>query len=113
MTKASTSGSEITDLPEKPAEQREHGIDAWQDPFVPLRLRKIFNLRSDPFETADNRTLGYDRRRMDRLFLLVPAQQYVGQFLGTFKEFPPSQKIGSFSLDQVLDTLQSAPTGAN
>jgi arylsulfatase len=95
------------------AEQRQHGIDVWQDPFVPLRLPKIFNLRSDPFELADNHTMGYDKWRMDRLFLLVPAQQYVGQFLGTFKEFPPSQKVGSFSLDQVLDTLQKAPSGGN
>jgi hypothetical protein len=42
---------------------------------------------------------------MDRTFLLVPAQQYVGRFLATFKEFPPSQKVGSFSLDQVLESL--------
>ena len=88
------------------AEQRSHGIDVWQDPFVPLRLPKIFNLRSDPFELADNHTMGYDKWRMDRLFLLVPAQQYVGAFLSTFKEFPPSQKVGSFSLDQVLESLQ-------
>ena len=25
----------------------------------------------------------------------------------TFKEFPPSQKVGSFSLDQVLETLKT------
>ena len=37
---------------------------------------------------------------------LASAQQYVGQFLATFKEFPPSQKVGSFSLDQVLESLQ-------
>jgi arylsulfatase len=42
------------------------------------------------------------------MFLLVPAQQYVGKFLATFKEFPPSQKVGSFSLDRVLESLQSA-----
>jgi arylsulfatase len=47
------------------------------------------------------------------LFLLVPAQQYVGQFLGTFKEFPPSQKPGSFSIDEVLTKLQTAPKGGN
>ena len=88
------------------AEQRTHGIDVWQDPFVPLRLPKIFNLRSDPFEQADNHTMGYDKWRMDRLFLLVPAQQYIGAFLATFKEFPPSQKVGSFSLDKVLESLQ-------
>jgi len=43
----------------------------------------------------------------------VPAQQYVGKFLATFKEFPPSQTPGSFSLDDVLKTLQSTPTGSN
>jgi len=95
------------------AEQRAHGMDVWQDPFVPLRLPKIFNLRSDPFEGADNHTMGYDKWRTDRLFLLVPAQQYVGSFLSTFKEFPPSQKVGSFSLDQVLESLQTAPSGGN
>jgi arylsulfatase len=87
------------------AEQRAHGIDVWQDPFVPLRLPKIFNLRSDPFELADNHTMGYDKWRVDRLFLLVPAQQYIGAFLASFKEFPPSQKVGSFSLDEVMETL--------
>ena len=57
--------------------------------------------------------LDYGHWRIDRIFVLVPAQQYVGQFLATFKEFPPSQKVGSFSLDQVLDKLQDADQGAN
>lgn len=91
-------------------EQRSHGFDVWQDPFTPLRLPKIFNLRSDPFEVADHVGIGYDKWRIDRTFLLVPAQQIVGQFLGTFKEFPPSQKVGSFSLDQVLQKLSDAQT---
>jgi arylsulfatase len=69
-------------------------------------LPKLFNLRSDPFELADHDSIGYARWRIERVFLLVPAQQYVGQFLATFKEFPPSQKVGSFSLDQVLESLQ-------
>jgi arylsulfatase A-like enzyme len=88
------------------AEQRKHGLDVWQDPFVTLRLPKIFNLRSDPFETADHEGMDYNRWRVEHLFLLVPAQQYVGQFLATFKEFPQRQKVGSFSLDQVLQSLQ-------
>ncbi len=87
------------------AEQRAQGLDVWQDPFVPLRFPKLFNLRSDPFETADHESVSYGKWRVDRAFLLVPAQQYVAQFLGTFKEFPPSQKAGSFSLDSVLETL--------
>jgi arylsulfatase len=95
------------------AEQRSHGMDVWQDPFVPLRVPKIFNLRSDPFETADHEGMDYDRWRVEHLFMLVPAQQYVGQFLATFKEYPPRQKGGSFSVDQVLQSLQSAPKGGN
>jgi arylsulfatase len=89
------------------AEQRSHGADVWRDPFVPLRAPKIFNLRSDPFEVADHEAMDYNRWWMEHIFLLVPAQQYVAQFLGTFKEFPPSQKPGSFSLDKVMETLQA------
>ncbi|HSE41616.1 MAG TPA: arylsulfatase [Acidobacteriota bacterium] len=90
------------------AEQTADGFNVWQEPFVPLRLPKIFNLRSDPFETADHEGIDYERWRIDHLFLLVPAQQYVGQFLATFKEFPPSQKPGSFGIDEALEKLQQA-----
>ncbi len=93
------------------SEQRSHGFDVWQDQFTVLRLPKLFNLRSDPFEEADHLGIGYDRWRLDRVFLLVPAQQYVGKFLATFKEFPPSQKVGSFSLDSVLEKLQQGGAG--
>jgi arylsulfatase A-like enzyme len=95
------------------AEQRAHGFDVWQEPFVTLRLPKIFNLRSDPFEEADHIASGYDKWRLDRVFLLVPAQEYVGNFLATFKEFPPSQKVGSFSLDQVMEKLSAPAAGTN
>jgi arylsulfatase len=88
------------------AEQRAHGFDVWQEPFVTLRVPKLFNLRSDPFETADHESMDYERWRVEHLFLLVPAQQYVGQFLATFRQFPPRQRAGSFSLDRVLETLQ-------
>lgn len=95
------------------AEQRAHGFHVWEEPFVSLRAPKLFNLRSDPFETADEDAADYPHWYVDHLFVLVPAQQYVGQFLATFKEFPPSQKPGSFSIDQALDALQSAPKGGN
>jgi arylsulfatase len=93
------------------AEQREHGMDVWQEPFVKLRLPKIFNLRSDPFETADHEGMDYNRWRVEHLFLTYPAQRYVAEFLATFKEFPPSQKPGSFSIDQALENLQGAGAG--
>jgi arylsulfatase A-like enzyme len=95
------------------AEQRAHGFDVWQEPFVPLRLPKLFNLRSDPFETADHEGMDYQRWRAEHAFVLVPAQQYVGKFLTTFKEYPPSQKPGSFGIDQALEALQSGAQGGS
>ncbi len=93
------------------AEQREHGMNVWDEPFVPLRLPKIFNLRSDPFEIADHEGMDYARWRIERTYLLVPAQQYVGGFLATFKEFPPSQKVGSFGIDKALEALSQGAGG--
>ena len=87
------------------AEQRAAGLDVWQDPFVTLRFPKLFNLRADPFETADRESMDYPRWRVEHAFLLVPAQQYVGKFLATFKEFPPRQEVGSFGIDKVLKAL--------
>ncbi|MBB6219492.1 arylsulfatase [Rhizobium leguminosarum] len=87
-------------------EQRAHGMDVWQDPLVPLRLPKIFDLRADPFEKADINSGEYERWRLDRTYLLVPAQALVADHLKTYIDFPPRQKPGSFSLDQVLAKLQ-------
>lgn len=95
------------------AEQRAEGFDVWQEPFTPLRLPKIYDLRADPFERADHESIGYSRWRADRLYLLVPAQAFVGNFLKTFKDYPPRQKPGSFSIDQVLEKLQTGGTGSN
>ena len=93
------------------AEQREHGLNVWEEPFVPLRLPKLFNLRSDPFETADHEGMDYERWRVEHLFVMVPAQEYVGKFLATFKEFPPSQKPGSFGIDEALESLATSQGG--
>jgi arylsulfatase len=95
------------------AEQREHGLNVWEEPFVTLRLPKLFNLRSDPFETADHEGMDYERWRVEHLFVMVPAQEFVAQFLSTFKEFPPRQKPGSFSIDGALASLQSGARGAD
>jgi len=85
-------------------EQRGHGFDVWSEPMVTTRVPKINNLRTDPFErAAEDATMFYGKWLIDRAFLLVPAQVIVGQFLETFKEFPPRQKPASFSIDQALD----------
>ncbi|QNT69564.1 arylsulfatase [Defluviicoccus vanus] len=91
------------------AEQRAPGtLQVWAEPFVHLRVPKLFNLRSDPYERADVTSNTYWDWYLDHAFLLVPAQQYVAKFLGTFKDFPPRQKAASFTIDQVLETLQKS-----
>jgi arylsulfatase A-like enzyme len=93
-------------------EQQSRGtFRVWMEPFVPLRVPLIFNLRRDPYERASITSNTYYDWLLDRAFLLVPAQAYVGTFMETFQEFPPRQKAASFSLDQVMDKL-SSPAGA-
>jgi len=93
-------------------EQRvEATLQAWSEPFIPLRIPLIFNLRRDPYERSQITSNTYYDWLLDRAYLLVPAQAYVGQFLSTFQEFPPRQKAASFSLDQVMEKLQT-PSGA-
>ena len=90
-------------------EQRvEATLQAWAEPFIPLRVPLIFNLRRDPYERAQITSNTYYDWLIDRVFLLVPAQTYVGRFLATFKEFPPRQKAASFSLDQVMEKLSTS-----
>ena len=89
-------------------EQRAPGtLQVWFEPYTTLRGPKLFNLRLDPYERADVTSNTYWDWYLDHVFLLVPAQAYVAKFLETFKEFPPRQKAGSFSLDRVLEQLQT------
>jgi arylsulfatase len=94
-------------------EQRAHGFDVWQEPMVTLRLPKLFNLRSDPFERADHEGMGYQRWRIDRAFVLVPAQTYVVSWLQSFRDFPPRQKPGSFNLGDAMEKLSKPASGTN
>jgi len=92
-------------------EQRSDGFDVWQDPFTALRVPKIFNLRSDPFERADNESDFYTGWRFNRTFLLTPAQVGVYKFLNSFKEFPPRQTPPSFSVNiDVKDIIEKCGT---
>ena len=92
-------------------EQRaEATFQAWREPFVPLRVPLLVNLRRDPYERGMVTSNTYDDWFLDRVYLLMPAQAYVADFLETFQEFPPRQKAASFSLDQVMEKL--APPGS-
>jgi len=89
-------------------EQRAVGFKVWSEPLVPLRVPLIEDLRADPFERAADEAEGYGNYILNHAFLCVPAQAFVGQHLKTYVEFPPRQKPGSFSLDEVLAKLQEA-----
>src|SRR6476620_5679409 len=90
------------------AQQREPGMLAvWGEPFVKTRIPWLINLRMDPYERAPITSNTYWDWYIDHVYLLVPAQQYVGQFLATFREYPPRQKAASFTINEVLETLQS------
>ena len=94
-------------------EQRAPGtMRIWAEPMVPLRVPKLFNLRTDPYERADVTSNTYYDWLLNHVYLLVPAQQIVGEFLQTFKEYPPRQKAASFTVDQVMAKL-SEQAGAH
>jgi arylsulfatase A-like enzyme len=90
------------------AEQRARGtLAVWAEPFVHTRIPKLFNLRSDPYERADVTSNTYWDWYMDHVYLLLPASVYVAQFLETFKEFPPSQRAASFTIDQAMEAMRA------
>jgi arylsulfatase A-like enzyme len=72
----------------------------------------VTNLRLDPFERFYEESGEYETWWAVKLWTMVPAQAIVGQFLQSFKEFPPSQKSGSIGVSAFLDALQSGASGA-
>ena len=89
--------------------QDNHGLDVWQRPFVKLRMPMMTNLRMDPFEIAQDVSIDYGRWYLEHLFELAPAATYVGQWMQSFREFPPRQKPGSFNLDRVMEQINGQP----
>ncbi len=95
-------------------EQRTVGtLQVWMDPFVPLRIPKMYNLRLDPFERADITSNTYFDWYVDNAYLVLAAQVLMAQFLQTFIEFPPRQKAASFTIDQALAKLEAALTSGH
>ena len=94
-------------------EQRAKQLMCWFEPFVKLRVPKIFNLRQDPFERADENSNTYFDWVIDHAFLIYGMQALVAGQIEEFKKFPPRQKPASFNLDAVLQNLQDASGSAN
>ena len=91
-------------------EQKAHGLNVWAQPMVQLRMPSLFNLRSDPFERSQHEAGDYVRWFVEHAFVLVPAQTIVAQHLVSFEQFPPRQKPGSFSIQQVMSKLRNPPS---
>lgn len=84
--------------------QEHTGMDVWQYPFTKLRVPKIFDLEVDPYERGDVGA-GYSMWLHDHAFLLGGAQKYAKDMLSSFKDFPPRQEPGSFTVSDVRALL--------
>jgi arylsulfatase A-like enzyme len=90
-------------------EQRVPGtMRVWAEPFTPLRVPKLFDLRADPYERADITSNTYYDWFISQPYLVFAAQVVTAKFLDTFKEFPPRQRAASFSIDQAVDKMKQS-----
>ncbi len=94
-------------------EQRATRLMAWLEPFVALRAPKVFHLRQDPFERADDNSNTYWDWLIDHLWVVYKMQGLIAGHIADFIAYPPRQKPGSFNLEAVMRKLQDAGGGAN
>jgi arylsulfatase A-like enzyme len=94
-------------------EQRAKTMQLWAEPFVELRMPKIFNLRRDPFERADENSNGYWNWVLKHVYIFYGALVPLRMNLESFEEFPPRQKPGSFNLDRVIEKTIEAIHGSH
>jgi arylsulfatase len=93
------------------ARQDAKGMEVWRNPLTNLRAPLVLDLKSDPYEYAWDSAATYEDWMMKHAFLTLPAVAKVSEFLATFKQFPPRQRPASFSIDQVIEKLQSTTKG--
>ncbi|GGE90943.1 arylsulfatase [Mycetocola zhadangensis] len=95
-------------------EQRTAGtLAVWADPFVTLRVPKLYNLRTDPFERADVTSNTYYNWILENAYLILASQALISRFLTTFEEFPPRQKAATFGIDQAVAKLEAFIAGGD
>jgi arylsulfatase len=94
-------------------EQRAKQLACWAEPFVKLRVPKMFHLRRDPFERADENSNTYYDWLISHAYIVYLMQGVVAQQIEAFKKFPPRQKPASFNLDMVMRDLETAGGGGN
>jgi len=87
--------------------QHPGGFAVWQQPFTPLRIPKLYNLRMDPYERADIVSDQYFDWLTRNDFKLAQMTMHAAEFLQTFVEYPPSQEPASFSIDQISRDVEA------
>jgi arylsulfatase len=88
-------------------EQRKPGtLAVWAEPFTALRIPKLYDLRADPYEQADVTSNTYYQWLMEQGYILFASSVIAEQFLQTFKEFPPSQRAATFTIDQAMEKMR-------
>ena len=93
-------------------EQRCQGtLQVWAEPFTRLRLPKLYNLRTDPYEFADVTSNTYCDYWIQNAALVLAAQAIVAKFVETFKEFPSVQKPNTFTVDDALAKMSESASG--
>jgi arylsulfatase len=93
-------------------EQRAVGtLGVWAEPYTTLRVPKLFNLRTDPYERADITSNTYYDWMLEHVYLVIAASALVSEFLATFKEYPPRQRAASFTIDQILEKMTDGAFG--
>jgi len=93
------------------ARQDAIGVAVWEMPLTQLRVPTIIDLKSDPYEYSPDASAYYRPWLMDRSYLIVPAIRKVGEYLKTYKDFPPRQRPATFSIDQIIEKLEAASRG--
>ncbi len=95
-------------------EQRCRGtMQVWAEPFTRLRMPKLFNLRTDPYEFADQTSNTYYDWFIHNAYFIYAAQTGAAMFVETFKDFPPIQRPGSFTIDDAIEKMRDASAGAS
>ena len=90
------------------AKQEATGMAIWRNPMTKLRAPILIDLNADPYEYAPDGSANYETWVMERAFLVLPASQKVAAYLASYKAFPPRQRPASFSIDQVVEKLESS-----
>ena len=84
-------------------------MSLWREPFIELRAPLLFNLRRDPFEKAQHNSNTYNDWWMDRTgFIFPPVAGLLAKVIMTMEEYPPSQKSGSWNINQIMEELKDS-----